>query len=84
MKKVVFTKNIHKSMIKINGWLFTRYINLLSTARTHFRLAPTSTHIIIPTSLSLQNVKDASDAEARKCNYTINESKKLHNKRLNR
>lgn len=31
-----------------------------------------------------QNVKDASELEAKKCNYTYNESKKLHNKRLNR
>lgn len=31
-----------------------------------------------------QNIKDASETEARKCNYTINESKKIHNRRLNR
>lgn len=31
-----------------------------------------------------QNVKDASEAEARKNNYTIDESKKIHNRRLNR
>lgn len=31
-----------------------------------------------------QNIKDASELEAKKCNYTINESKKQHNRRLNR
>lgn len=31
-----------------------------------------------------QRIKDASEAEARKSNYTINESKKVHNRRLNR
>ncbi|KAG5666258.1 hypothetical protein PVAND_017787 [Polypedilum vanderplanki] len=31
-----------------------------------------------------QNIKDASELEAKKCNYTINESKKQLNRRLNR
>ncbi|CRK95910.1 CLUMA_CG009356, isoform A [Clunio marinus] len=31
-----------------------------------------------------QNIKDASEIEARKCNYTINESKKIQNKSFNR
>lgn len=31
-----------------------------------------------------QNIKDASEAEARKCNYTINEAKKPNNRKLNR
>lgn len=48
-----------------------------------FADSPTIHNIIIHDYL-FQNIKDASEAEAKNCNYTINESKKIHNKRLNR
>jgi tyrosine-protein phosphatase non-receptor type 1 len=32
----------------------------------------------------VQNIKDASDAEAKKCNYNTSEAKKTQNRRLNR
>lgn len=33
---------------------------------------------------STQNIKDESDAEAKRCNFTTSESKKAQNRRLNR